>query len=137
MIPASLAITDRRDEELNKLFHIASLPGGERFRHAFNSMTIDAYNASQTGGPLGKKKVRNYLKLLQQSISSAPNIHWQYEILVNAMVARRQLNLSGHRGTSKKIKAVLRQWAARVRASEVMEPVAKQALLRWIKEASW
>ena len=135
MIPASLAITVAQQQELNGLFRTASLRGGKRFRRLYNSLDIAANVVGRTRRPFDRKIVRNYLKILQQSISAAPSIHWRYEILVNTMVALRRLNLSGHRGTSEKIEAVFQQWTARVKANETMEPVAKEALLRWLKEA--
>lgn len=63
-------------------------------------------------------------------------INEEYRLVVAALHLRRQLQLRGHHGLSKKLKVVLQQWAAQVKANHTMPKLEKAALLRWIKEAS-
>lgn len=81
--------------------------------------------------------IKGYLAGIAGAIREASGrISELYQMLRMVLDARRSLNLDGHRGAALKIKAFLLNWAAKVKANPVMPKIERQALLRWIKEAS-
>ena len=134
---AILDISGRQQAALDHLYAAGERQLAGRFGSAYNTLSVIGDKIVEASTKRALRHAREKcLRSVMVCIAKAPNIGWQFRSLRTILALRSQLNLSGYRHLSLQIKQMLQRWAAKIKSDRAMPRLERQALQRWIKEAS-
>jgi hypothetical protein len=122
-----------QQRQLDKLFRLATQLDGGKFARNYNAL----FRARIAKTPGGRSAAVGAMVLhLRAAISEVPSLYWRFALLREVLLLRRGLNLRGDRLMSDAVKAILNTWRGKIKADPNISRFEREALLRWIKEAS-